>query len=160
MVLRDRLNDERAVSQEKAVIAALASAKEAVNKAEAAAEKRFESVNELRGMATDILARTVTRDVFEAAIKAIDAKIVSAVDTWDKRHLESVDRVVSLEKRQAVAIGEKTGAKDTVDNSRANIALIITAILFAVNFLQFMWNFFPHTPIVQEVIPAVKTITP
>lgn len=49
----DRRYEQRFAAQEKAVEAALTSAKEAVLKAEAASEKRFESINEFRRTLSD-----------------------------------------------------------------------------------------------------------
>lgn len=49
------------VNSDKAVQAALASAEKAVNKAEAAAEKRFEMMNEFRGQLSDQATTFVTR---------------------------------------------------------------------------------------------------
>lgn len=49
----DKRNQQRFDSQEKAVAAALQAAKEAVTKAETAAEKRFDSVNEFRQQLSD-----------------------------------------------------------------------------------------------------------
>jgi hypothetical protein len=50
---RERANGQRFDAQERAVSAALAAAKEAVAKAEMAAEKRFDSVNEFRNTLKD-----------------------------------------------------------------------------------------------------------
>lgn len=62
MAERQLANNQRFDAQEKAVAAALAAAKEAVVKAEAAAEKRFESVNEFRQQLNDNQARLMTKD--------------------------------------------------------------------------------------------------
>lgn len=67
MAERQLANNQRFNAQEKAVAAALAAAKEAVVKAEAAAEKRFESVNEFRQQLNDNQARLMTKD--EAALR-------------------------------------------------------------------------------------------
>lgn len=62
------LLDERHAAQTTAMNAALAAAEKAVAKAETAAEKRFESVNEFRSALTDAAARNVTRSEFDAAV--------------------------------------------------------------------------------------------
>ncbi len=59
---RDRQYGQRFDAQEKAVAAALAAAKEAVTKAEVAAEKRFDSVNEFRNTLKDQTGTFVTRN--------------------------------------------------------------------------------------------------
>ena len=137
---RDRLYTDRFNAQEKAVLAAMASAKEAVTKAEAATEKRFEGVNELRGMANDILTKTMTRIEAEAAFKAVEAKLEAAIKSWDKRHQEIVDRTIALEKNNVAMGGEKLGAKGQVDNSRADLSLVVSAIVGVSLLLQFAWN--------------------
>ncbi len=58
---RDRQYGQRFDAQEKAVAAALAAAKEAVVKAETAAEKRFDSVNEFRNTLKDQAGTFITR---------------------------------------------------------------------------------------------------
>jgi phosphopantetheinyl transferase (holo-ACP synthase) len=147
---RDRIYGERFTSQKDAVAAALASAKEAVTKAEMAAEKRFEGVNELRGMANDILAKTMTRVEAEAELKAFDAKLVAVVESWDKRHQEVVDRTVALEKANVAVNGANTERKETVDNSRANLALVVSLILGAILILEFAWNVL--SPVITKIL--------
>jgi len=58
---RDRQYAQRFDAQEKAVASALAAAKEAVLKAEAASDRRFESVNEFRQTLTDQAATFAPR---------------------------------------------------------------------------------------------------
>lgn len=76
MAERDRQYSQRFDAQEKAVAAALAAAKEAVSKAEGAAEKRFESVNEFRNTLKDQQSGLATRPEVDARFKAIEDKIV------------------------------------------------------------------------------------
>lgn len=71
---RDRAQAQRFQDQEKAVSAALAAAKEAVAKAEAAAEKRYESLNEFRGTLKDQQATLIPRAEVMAMMKAIEDK--------------------------------------------------------------------------------------
>jgi predicted neutral ceramidase superfamily lipid hydrolase len=52
-----------------------ASIAQAVEKAEAAAEKRFESINEMRGMVTDAASKYMPRTEYETAHKAIVEKV-------------------------------------------------------------------------------------
>lgn len=72
---RSLANNQRFDAQEKAVAAALAAAKEAVAKAEAAAEKRFDAVNEFRATLKDQQATLIPRVEVDVRIKAIEAKI-------------------------------------------------------------------------------------
>lgn len=74
---RERANGQRFDAQEKAVAAALAAAKEAVVKAEAAAEKRFDSVNEFRNTLKDqqqtLLPRTEATVQFRIMQERLDS---------------------------------------------------------------------------------------
>lgn len=67
--------DVRFADQEQAVQAALAAAEKAVVKAELAADKRFESVNEFRGQLTDQANTFISRLEYNANQKAIEQKI-------------------------------------------------------------------------------------
>jgi len=58
--------DERASAQTQAIQAALLSAEKAVSKAEAATEKRFDSVNEFRAQLADQAGQFMPREVAEA----------------------------------------------------------------------------------------------
>lgn len=72
--------DQRFTDQDKAVSAALQAAEKAVGKAEAAAEKRFDAVNEFRGMVTD-------RDQFfvqKAEHHALEEKVDSLSARMDR----------------------------------------------------------------------------
>lgn len=60
-----RLLDERKDAQQQAIAAALASVKEAIQKAENATERRFDSVNEFRQTLTDQATHFATRDQVE-----------------------------------------------------------------------------------------------
>ena len=64
----DRRYEQRFEAQEKAVGAALAAADRAVVKAELAADKRFDGVNEFRQTLSDQNATFITRTEAEAAI--------------------------------------------------------------------------------------------
>jgi TolA-binding protein len=67
--------DERFLAQEKAVAAALAAAKEAVAKAEAASEKRFEGVNEFRGTLSDQQRTLMPRAEAEMRMGQMEGRI-------------------------------------------------------------------------------------
>jgi hypothetical protein len=69
---RDRRYTERFEAQEKSTVYALAAADKAATKAETAIEKRFDSVNELRAMAQDILRTTMPRTEAEIRLKALE----------------------------------------------------------------------------------------
>jgi small-conductance mechanosensitive channel len=72
---RSSANSQRFEAQEKAVAAALAAAKEAVAKAETAAEKRFDSVNEFRASLKDQQTTLIPRVEVDVRFKAMEAKV-------------------------------------------------------------------------------------
>jgi hypothetical protein len=72
---RDRQYRERWESQEKALAAALAAVKEAVEKAEAANGARFASVNEFRQTLSDQTATFMPRAEFDRAIGSLNEKL-------------------------------------------------------------------------------------
>lgn len=76
----DRRYEQRFSAQEAAVLAALVSANAATNKAEAATDRRFESVNEFRQALTDQTATFITRAEAEARIGANAEKIADLFD--------------------------------------------------------------------------------
>jgi hypothetical protein len=87
----DRLTDAKFVthrtlldSQAEKVALALAAAKEAINKAEAATEKRFQSVNEFRETLSDQAATFVNRDQFEA-LRDVVATLSARLDRIEGR---------------------------------------------------------------------------
>jgi len=80
MVERERANNQRFDAQEKAVAAALAAAKEAVAKAEIAAEKRFDSVNEFRGQLKDQQATLMPRSEVTVLLKSVEDKFKGLED--------------------------------------------------------------------------------
>ena len=67
-----------------AIAAALAAADRAVIKAEGAAEKRFEGLNELRGVVTDVMATLVPRVEFAAEIASLKKDITQIVAKQDR----------------------------------------------------------------------------
>lgn len=67
--------DERFSAQDQAVKTAMQSAEKAVNKAESAAERRFESVNEFRNTLSDQARMLMPRAETEQAVKALSEKL-------------------------------------------------------------------------------------
>jgi hypothetical protein len=72
--------DRRFEDSDKAIQAALTSAKEAVGKAEIATEKRFDSVNEFRAQLADQAATLLTRVEYDTNHKALEDKITDITD--------------------------------------------------------------------------------
>ena len=66
---------QRFTDQDKAVQSALSAAKEAVNKAETAADKRFEAVNEFRQTLSDQTSTFMSRTEYEAKYDALQKQL-------------------------------------------------------------------------------------
>lgn len=77
--------DVRFEAQEKAVQAALASADRAVAKAEAAAERRFDSVNEFRSTLSDQARLLMPRSETEQALRGLSDKIDALTGRLNQR---------------------------------------------------------------------------
>jgi len=69
------LDDQRFESLEATIKVAVNSAKEAVDKAEKASEKRLDGLNELRGAMTDQSATYITRETVSAMTSALSARL-------------------------------------------------------------------------------------
>ena len=76
---RERASKQRFKAQDRAVLAALAAAEKAVSKAEIAAEKRFDAVNEFRGQLKDQAATFVTRTELYAGLFASLTLAIAAI---------------------------------------------------------------------------------
>ena len=76
---RDERYKQRALSQDKAVSAALETSEKAIIKAESATERRFEGVNEFRQTLADQAATLMPRAEYNAQHAALEEK-VAAID--------------------------------------------------------------------------------
>lgn len=91
VINHDKMLDERVKfyndkfeSQTAAMHTAIMNSKEAVAKADAATEKRFDSVNEFRGQMSDMQSGLMPRSETESQIKSISEKIDSLQTRIDK----------------------------------------------------------------------------
>lgn len=98
--------DKAFEAAEKAVNTALESAEQAVQKAEAASDKRFESVNEFRGQLSDQTAQFVTRVEHTA-----------------------------LKERLDLMTGSDQGSQATKTTIRASAAILLTLVIAVVTIL-------------------------
>jgi len=67
----DRRNDQRFTDMQTALQAALAAVREETSKAERAADRRFESINEFRGLVNDLVAGKVDKTEFTLSVASI-----------------------------------------------------------------------------------------
>lgn len=77
---RDRRYQERFDAQETQFHMLIQSAKEAVTKAEAASDRRFDSVNEFRASLADQTAHLIPRNEYDAAHHALEARFAALTD--------------------------------------------------------------------------------
>jgi hypothetical protein len=81
---------EKFASQERALQAAMASSEKAIIKAEAATEKRFDSVNEFRAQLKDQSLTFITRHEVDQRLSAIEKRLSShekdQADTTSETH--------------------------------------------------------------------------
>jgi hypothetical protein len=89
--------DAALIAADKAVAAALAGQKEAVTKAEVAAEKRFESVNEFRSTLSDQQRNLMPRVEVEIMMKSVAEKIDGLSKLLDSRADANEKRIITLE---------------------------------------------------------------
>lgn len=97
---------------EQAVAVALANAEKATIKAEDAANKRFESVNEFRQTLTDQAATFMPRAEYESAHKALDDKF----ETEAKRNANAI---AALASRMDRGEGTTAGGREAITETRA-----------------------------------------
>lgn len=132
------------LSQQTAMQTALAAAKEAVaaalaaqdragTKAEIAADKRFEALNELRQMLNSMLATLMTRSESDAKFAGQDDKIEAGAKRQD-----------ALETRFNIWQGESVGGRRTKDdnaNAIRNTVAIVGGIVGVISLLFLFYRF-------------------
>ena len=110
-----------------AVQAAQAAADRAVAKAEAAADKRFEALNELRQMLNDMVATMLTRNEAKQQFDAMAEKLGAT-----EAHISRV------ESRLDTMQGADSGGRQSKIDTRAVVALGITALIAAMALITFI----------------------
>jgi len=93
---RDRRYEDRFTAMDEKTGLALNSSKEAVIKAEAATEKRFDSVNEFRGSLKDQAATLLPRIEAETRFKALEDKLEEVKNNRQATARYSLDKVISI----------------------------------------------------------------
>jgi hypothetical protein len=81
---REARNVERFAAQKEGVTVAMSAAEKAVAKAETAADKRFDSVNEFRGALNDLSNRMIPRSEADTRIGALSEK-VDTISAWKEK---------------------------------------------------------------------------
>ena len=141
---RIRILDERYATQtkaldaafkaaEQAVAVALSNAEKATAKAELAAERRFESVNEFRKALTDQTATFIPRAEYDAAHVALSDRVVAnaiRVDALELRLTSRLDRGEGSDAGAAGQRGEQRLNTSQVIAAIATLAAVISLILY------------------------------
>jgi hypothetical protein len=108
--------------REKAFHAAMAAADRAVNKAEAATERRFESVNEFRSALSDQAATFMPRAEAHGRMDALSG------------------RIADLKGRLDVAEGQLAAKNDSSSHLMAILSLVLSAVVAVVGGLSLILN--------------------
>jgi hypothetical protein len=139
--LKDMLNERYATqtkaldaafkAAEQAVAVALANAEKATVKAETAADKRFESVNEFRAVLTDQTRTLLTRTEYEVARRALEERVSV-----------NADRVNALELRLTSRLdldqGEGAGVAGQRSEARLNLGMAVSIGLLVLSLATFI----------------------
>lgn len=120
----DRLLSRRMDDADKAIQAALVSAEKAVTKAETASEKRFEGVNEFRGVLQDQQRDLLRRSEYTAAHEALIERLNALAE-----------RLTSLELRLTSRLDQGEGADRGAHEDRAERRLDTGTVLTAASVL-------------------------
>lgn len=107
---RDRRYESRFTAMDEKTGLALTSSKEAVAKAETATEKRFDAVNEFRGTLSDQATNLMPRGEANAKFAALEEKFSALRDDVTR------------------GAGAGLGGKAVKDESRANLALMVSMV--------------------------------
>jgi uncharacterized coiled-coil protein SlyX len=121
-------SDERFEAMRATIESAFTSAQIAIDKAEAATEKRFEGVNEFRAALSDQASSFVTRQTLNALVAKLEAQI--------ERNRDDLDM---LAKKIDVREGMLEGARLTVGNVIAIVTVgvaVIGLIVVLANYLS------------------------
>jgi hypothetical protein len=111
----DKRYEQQFADEKEAVNAALLSAQQAVTKAEMAAEKRFESVNEFRGQMNDQSKTFMPRGEADGAIKSLNERVSGFMPRAevDGQIKALNDKVLDLASRVNVEQGQSAGSSAT-----------------------------------------------
>lgn len=105
----DRRYEARFVAQALATDAALAAAERAVLKAEAAAEKRFEGVNEFRATLADQQRTLIPRAEVDVIVRGLNTTIAALEKTLDGSIAERQAQIAALQKTVDASIAQRQG---------------------------------------------------
>ena len=112
----------------------------AIHKQENAIEKRFESVNELRGALDDAAKLLMPRSESNARYDALVAKIEDHQRQDNQLHQDIQKRFESLSHRIDIREGAQEGGKEVKNDSRGAWAIVISICAIAVNIIFIVFH--------------------
>jgi chromosome segregation ATPase len=112
----------------------------AIHKQENAIEKRFESVNELRGALDDAAKLLMPRSESNARYDAMLAKIEDHQRQDNSLHSDIQKRFESLSHRIDIREGAQEGGKEVKNDSRSTWAIVISVAAVIVNIVFIMYH--------------------
>jgi len=127
---RDRRYCERFKAQDDKTILALTSAKEAVGKAEAATERRFESVNEFRATLSDQARDLMPRKEADQRFQALADRIEVLKKAADEQRDQMRRDIAALQLAQSAGAGAKTQTQ----TSQASLHLLMSGLALVLAF--------------------------
>jgi hypothetical protein len=151
------------VHAKETALQAQTSAQLANTKSEKASDDRFASHNEFNARIDRILAQTVTLGAFnqfkdQYAADKLQLSTVMNHYVTSEQLVELRTVVAGIMTRQNIGTGEQAGKEKVVDNSRANMAIIISALTALIILLPTVFN--AVRPLAQAVAPTVIRETP
>ena len=126
---RDRRYEDRYVSMEQKTGLALAASEKAVSKAEAATEKRFEGVNEMRGSLNDMTKELLTKAEANAKFQGIETTI------GEMKH-----DVISLREFRSAGGGKEVAHAAALDQKHFDIRTVLTIISMVGWIVTLFWK--------------------
>lgn len=137
----DRRYEQRFVDSKTAVEAALSAAKEAVIKAEVAADKRFEGVNEFRAALSDQQIRLISRTEVQAILTGLEARIENFKAQADTRidnfKIQADEKLNNVRVQMDRLQNERLGIISWFGSAAAVMAFLLVVASLIVLFLNF-----------------------
>lgn len=128
------------LNAEKSVYAAMIAAEKAVSKAEISTDKRFEAVNEFRGMLSDIVNKMIPRAEAEQRfvslstfVNKLDVDLVQGLSLLEKN---LSDKIHKSEGRLDLIQGSSMGMKTSWNSIMVIVVAVIAAASLAVSIIK------------------------
>lgn len=146
----DKNYNQRFENVIQATQSALSAADRAVNKAESATERRFESVNEFRQTLSDQAAKFIIRSEFDLVVDRLEQDIKNlmitrgemvATKTYDAAHSDLQKQVDELRLSRATLEGKASQESVNQVSTRALLSMILAVIGTVISVVGFIVGF-------------------